>query len=127
MSTDRIGAWFLRLATFLAPLGMVMGAYIGATKQFHLAPAHAHLLLIGWVSFFLVGLFYRNLESRHSRLAMLHLALAAGGLGLMFPGLLVLLSGTPEAEILVILGSTGIMVGFALFAWVVFVETRRTA
>jgi hypothetical protein len=37
--------------------GMTLGFGMGVTQDFRLAPAHAHMNLLGWVSMFLYGLF----------------------------------------------------------------------
>jgi hypothetical protein len=126
MNTHRIGVWFQRLAVLCAPSGMALGAYLGSAKQVHLAPVHAHLLLIGWVGFFMVGQYYRTIGNRFARLAFLHLAGAVGGLALMIPGLWLMLGGMAAAESVVIVGSTAILMAFAIFAAIVFAETRAS-
>ena len=50
---------FLRLAVLFALIGVGIGYYMGATHNFVAAPVHAHVNLLGWVSMFLYGLFYR--------------------------------------------------------------------
>jgi hypothetical protein len=40
----------LNLAGIYLLIGMSMGIYMGATEQFALAPAHAHVNLLGWVT-----------------------------------------------------------------------------
>jgi hypothetical protein len=124
MTTYRIGIWFQRIAVLCAPLGMIFGAYIGASRQLELAPVHAHLLLIGWVSFFIVGQFYRGIDARFARLGAIHLMLAAGGLAVLVPALYAFLLGNVAAERGLEIGGTAIILGFVIFAWVVFAETR---
>jgi hypothetical protein len=48
----------LRTAVILGLVGFSMGFGMGVTQDFSLAPAHAHMNLLGWVSFFLYGGFY---------------------------------------------------------------------
>ena len=50
---------FLLLAVAVGTTGMAMGIVMAVGHDFTLAPAHAHLNLLGWVSLSLYGLFYR--------------------------------------------------------------------
>ena len=50
---------FLLVAVVAAMIGMGGGIFMAITHDFTLAPAHAHLNLLGWVSMALYGLFYR--------------------------------------------------------------------
>ena len=88
--------------------GMSLGIVMGATHDFTLAPVHAHLNLLGWVSMMLYGLYYRGALGRAGRLAWAQVAGAALGFPLMTGGLALLLSGIAPAnvsEVLVIAGS----------------------
>jgi hypothetical protein len=60
--------WFMRISDFcfviaaLAGLGgMVMGIVMGISQDFTLAPAHAHLNLLGWVTMAIYGLYHRGI------------------------------------------------------------------
>lgn len=46
-------------AVVFALIGMAMGIAMAASHDHSVAPAHAHLNLLGWVSLFLIGIFYR--------------------------------------------------------------------
>ena len=54
-----ISTLLLRVSTLLLLCGLVFGIDMGMREDFTLAPAHAHLNLIGFVLMFLVGLYYR--------------------------------------------------------------------
>lgn len=47
---------FLLIAVAVALVGMCGGIFMAATQDFTLAPAHAHLNLLGWVTLALYGL-----------------------------------------------------------------------
>ncbi len=47
-------------ATCCIVVGMSLGIQMGIAQDFSLAPAHAHLNLVGWVSVFLIGLYHRG-------------------------------------------------------------------
>jgi len=47
---------FLKIAALYLVAGMTLGAYMGATENFALAPVHAHVNLLGFMIPTLVGL-----------------------------------------------------------------------
>ena len=49
-----------RIAVLFALIGMIVGVYMAASQNHALGQAHAHINLIGWVSLFLIGLFYER-------------------------------------------------------------------
>lgn len=51
--------WFFRLAVLYLIVGVFLGLYMAASHDHALHPVHAHLNLLGWVSLFLFGAFYR--------------------------------------------------------------------
>jgi hypothetical protein len=54
-------------ATVIA--GMCLGFYMGIKQDFTLTPVHAHMNLLGWVSLFLLGLYYRTHPYAVTRMA----------------------------------------------------------
>lgn len=48
-----------KAAVLFVLTGMVMGIAMAAIHDHSVFPAHAHLNLIGWVSLFLIGIYYR--------------------------------------------------------------------
>ncbi|MFD1624163.1 hypothetical protein [Azospirillum griseum] len=77
---------FLFLALIYLLCGEVMGMVMGSSGDFTLAPAHAHLNLLGWVSCALFGIVHRLFPAmeRH-RLAGPQFWMAAI-FGALFPG-----------------------------------------
>jgi hypothetical protein len=61
-----IDALFLRLAALYAVLGMSLGIWMGISGDHGQYPTHAHINLLGWVSFALYGLIYRNVPAAAS-------------------------------------------------------------
>ena len=49
----------LRVSVVLGLAGMAMGIVMGIKQDFLLVPAHTHLNLLGFVTLFLSGLYYR--------------------------------------------------------------------
>lgn len=75
-------------------IGMVWGIEMSITEDHTLAPAHAHLNLIGFVVMSLYGTFYAlSPKAGESRLAVLHYALTTLAVIVMVPGIAMAISG----------------------------------
>ena len=84
----RVSAAFFALGVICLFIGMAMGAQMGASEDFTLMPAHAHLNLLGWVTMAIYGTFYALIHaSLKPRLAWTNFALAAIGILLLIPSL----------------------------------------
>lgn len=121
---------FLRLAVIFAIVGIGLGAWMGGSGDHALMGVHAHINLLGWVSMFLYGLFYRVLPEAASGWApRLHAFAAVLGFLIFMPALAVVLSGNRGlagiAEIGLMTGPLLIMIGMILFAVIVFRATGR--
>jgi hypothetical protein len=114
-----ISSLLLRLSTVLLLCGLVLGIIMGIREDFTLAPAHAHLNLIGFVLMFMVGLYYRIVPAAGTGLLATIQAglLSVGAIVLPIGVALVLLGGT---GIVAIVGSLIVLAAMALFAWIVF-------
>ncbi len=116
---------FLLLAILSGILGMAMGIGMAAGHDFTLAPAHAHLNLLGWVSLSLYGLYYRAYpEAARGWLPHLRFALAAIGVAVMVPALALLLLGDPAAEPIVAVGSLLTVAAMLSFGVVALLTAR---
>ncbi|MDQ1913869.1 hypothetical protein RAC89_26050 [Paenibacillus sp. GD4] len=78
--------WSIRLIRFAAIFGLI-GTFIGSDMagrlDYSLRPIHAHILLVGWLSVFAWGIFYRVYSIRHKILVTIHSLLGmSGALGL---------------------------------------------
>ena len=65
----KVALWFFAVAPLYVLVGMGFGIFMGATMDFSLAPAHAHLNLIGWVTMALYGTFYALAPAAPQKLA----------------------------------------------------------
>ena len=123
---------FLRLGALFALAGVGLGYWMGMTEQFGLMPVHAHVNLLGWVSMFLYGLFYRAVPAAATGwLAVAHLWTAVLGLLLFMPALTLKLLHLPGTEGValagLIAGPTLTLIAFVLFAVIVFRQTGGKA
>jgi hypothetical protein len=114
-----ISSLLLRVSTVLLLVGMVLGIAMGIRENFTLAPAHAHLNLIGFVLMFLVGLYYRIVpEAGKGPLAQIQASLhITGAIVLPFGIAMADLGSTPAFAII---GSLIVLAAMALFAFMVF-------
>jgi hypothetical protein len=111
-----------RLSVLLGLVGMGLGITMGIKQDFALAPAHAHLNLLGFVALFLAALYYRAVpEAGMGLLAKIQGALAMLG-GVVFPvGIAcVTLSDHQRFLPVVVAGSLIVFAAMALFAVIVF-------
>ena len=117
---------FLIVAVAAALMGMAGGILMAIAQDFSLAPAHAHLNLLGWVTMALYGLFYRVFpDAAHGILPRIQFWLAACGVTLMVPGIVWTLSGHDGGERIIAPGALMVVCGMIVFG-IVVVRAYRT-
>jgi len=72
--------------------GMGLGMFMGLTHDFTLAPAHAHLNLLGWVTMCLYGLYHRGREKPATILPWIQVVAGIAGFVGLSGGLATLLT-----------------------------------
>ena len=115
-------------AVIFVVAGMIWGLIMAISGDHSAMPAHAHLNLLGWVSLFLFGIYYRlraSLESSKAAMAQVWLwivgtIIQAVGVGLVHTGHE---SGEPFAAG----GSFIVLASMLLFGWLVFQAEREDA
>jgi drug/metabolite transporter superfamily protein YnfA len=119
-SNPRVRAWFGLAAAYFA-VGVMFGVAMGASGDHSMAPVHAHINLLGWVSMALFGLIGTLHPSIcEGRVAAAHFWMHNLGVPLMLGALALRLKGVAAAE--PVIGAASIVVGVSalLFAWLVF-------
>ena len=112
----RIAQYCLVVAAVAALCGMSLGIYMATHQDFTLAPAHAHLNLLGWVSMALYGLWYRGSQITRPRLAWTQAIVATMGFATMVVALaLMLTTGKHGYEALIGVGAVLAVIGMLLF------------
>jgi len=110
-----------RLAVFFVIIGMIMGVYMAASHNHTLGQAHAHINLIGWVSLFLIGLFYeRRPQLDKSAGARWQVIIYTIGAVVLNAALAALLLGNAGAEPGAAAGSIVVLGAMIWFGWLVF-------
>lgn len=120
-----IGSLMMCMSVVILLIGMLAGIAMGIQQNFTLAPAHAHLNLVGGVLLFLFGLYYRLVPAAGTTT----LAKVQGWLhmigAVVFPtGIAVVLLKGPSFEAAPIAGSLIVVTATALFAVIVFRSAR---
>jgi len=117
---------FFGTAVVCVTLGMFWGIQMAASSNHLMAPAHAHLNLVGWVTMGLFGVYYHLVPEAAARgLAKIHYVLALGGVVAMVPGIAIALSG--GGETFAILGSILTALSMLVFLFTVLREARSAA
>jgi cbb3-type cytochrome oxidase subunit 1 len=110
---------FFASAIIYAILGMTLGLIMGMTQDHSQMPTHAHLLLIGWATFALFGLFYHAFPSAAANaLARVHFWLAEVSLVVLVIGLYLIFSGNPGADPVAAVASIGLLASMILFGFI---------
>jgi hypothetical protein len=115
-----------------ALVGMVAGIVMGILQDFTIAPAHAHLNLLGWVTMALYGLYHRSIGRVGGWLGWTQVLTGALGAATIGGGLaLYLQTGDHAFFPLVIAGSLLAFAGMVLFLGMVVADlmgfSRATA
>lgn len=111
-----VAKWFFTMAIVYGVLGMLLGLHMAISQDHGQRPTHAHIMVIGWVSFFLFGLFYLHFGSVVRRwLAAVHCVLAQMSILGLIIGLWLLYSGETQYEPVAAISSIAYAVSFVVF------------
>lgn len=119
-----LAAWFMTCGVLAVLIGMAWGIQMAIGRDHMMAPAHAHLNLLGFVSFSIFAFYYHLVpEAASAGLARLHFALSAGGLVTVVPG--IVLDKLQVTEALAAIGSILTALGMVCFLLVVLRSRAR--
>ena len=123
----RVSLWFFAVASVYVLIGMGFGIFMGATENFAIAPAHAHLNLIGWVTMALYGTFFALARDASNKLAWTVFWVNNAAVTIMFPSLaMVLIQGDKSPFLLPLIVSEflafGAMACFVFAVWSVLLK-----
>lgn len=120
--------WSIRLVRAGALFGL-LGAYLGShmagAGSYALRPIHAHILLVGWLSLFVYGLFYKLYKVKFPKLVALHgWSAIIGAIGLTAGMYLQFIQpfniNETFALVAYIIGGSTLLLSFAVFVLVTF-------
>jgi CDP-diglyceride synthetase len=124
----RVSAAFFTLSVTCLAIGMLWGMHMAQSDDFAMAPAHAHLNLLGGVLSAIFGTFYALTRETYSpRLSWINFLLSLIATAVTIPALAMLLSTNDDAKFGPITGiGSGIMVlSLLVFAVSVLRELLR--
>ena len=120
-----IAKGFFISALIYGLLGMLLGLDMAIRQDHGQLPTHAHIMVIGWVSFAIFGFFYLLLGSAAPKLlARIHFWVAQVSLAGLVIGLWLFYSGKTQFEPIAALSSIGYALSFVVFAFVAITALR---
>lgn len=127
---ERWSLRLIRIAALFGLVGTVLGSHMAGSGSYAFKPIHAHILLVGWLSMFSWGVFYRIYKVRAKKLVSLHGWTAIiGSTGLTVGMWLQYLKPFDVNEtlslIFYIIGGTILLISFALFVIVTFFTDKE--
>ena len=117
----KASALCFRAAVLFVLIGMSWGIAMAISQNHAAMPAHAHLNLVGWVSLFLFGIYYKlhpRLET--SRLAIAQVAVWSVGTVVMTVSVAAIHLGYGAAEPAAALSSLVVLGAMLLFGYIVY-------
>lgn len=116
---------FLISAALYGLLALFLGLMMAISQDHSQLTTHAHLVLIGWVSFAIFAIFYHLFSDKVSqKLANLHFWISQPSLIGMVIGLLLIYGGNMEYEFIAAISSITYTLSFIIFVFNVFSATK---
>lgn len=118
----------IRFSAIYALIGAFIGSHMAGSGDYAFRPLHAHILLVGWLSLFAFGVYYRIFSiPKSSVLSKIHVWSAViGSFGLtvgMWLYFVKPIAGIETVNLLFfIIGGSVLLISFAVFAIMTFVQ-----
>ena len=114
-----------KAAVLFVLAGMAWGMQMAISGDHSTYPAHAHLNLLGWVSLFLIGIYYRMHPAlERTRSAFVQIWVWIVGVIVQAIGVALVHTGNDKAEPAAAGGSLLVVLSMLLFVWMVFRSER---
>jgi hypothetical protein len=125
--------WSIRLIRFAAIFGIIgtfLGSHMSGNMDYSLRPIHAHILLVGWLSVFAWGIFYKVYTIKYKKLVPIHSIMGmVGAVGLTLGMWMYNLNPFDLSETFVmvffIVGGTLLLLAFLLFVPITFLIEKQ--
>jgi hypothetical protein len=116
---------FFASAVVYGLLGMLLGLDMAISHDHGEFVTHAHIMVVGWLSFAIFAFFYHALGAAVPRwLALAHYLLAQVSTAVMVAGLWLYYGGQTQFEPAAAIGALGYAASFLLFAVAAFMALR---
>lgn len=120
----RVDRAFMFMGSLYIIVGVMLGMKMGAAQDFTIAPVHAHVNLLGYVTMFIFGFTYHFFpKMRDHVLATVHFWLHQTCVPILLILLYLVLTGAIEGSSLDIIAPILeglILIGFAMFSYLIF-------
>ncbi|WP_411747166.1 hypothetical protein [Psychrobacillus psychrotolerans] len=121
----RWGIRLVRAGALFGLLGAYLGSHMAGAGSYALRPIHAHILLVGWLSLFVYGLFYKLYKVKFPKLVAFHgWSAIIGAIGLTAGMYLQFIQpfniNETFALVAYIIGGSTLLLSFAIFVLVTF-------
>jgi cbb3-type cytochrome oxidase subunit 1 len=114
-----------RFAVLILVAGVIWGIAMGISEDHSTFSAHAHLNLLGWVSLFLIGIYYHLHPSLDSnRLASMQVWIWIAATILLSIGIALINLGRTVGDTIAAAASLVILADTLLFGWLVYRRQR---
>ena len=118
-----MGVKLIKIGILYLLVGMGMGVYMGATKDFSMHPVHAHINLLGWTLLGISGLVFQVFpDLEQSMLAKIYFWLYNVSVPVTLVSLFMFLNGNAAIDPILGLGSVLITVSAACLAWLLWTK-----
>lgn len=125
--------WSLRLIRISAVFGLIgafLGSHMAGSSSYAFRPIHAHILVVGWLSVFAWGVFYKLYQVRAKKLVTVHgwtAIIGSIGLtaGMWFQFMQPFGLNETFSLIFYIVGGSVLLLSFALFILVTFLVKKN--
>lgn len=117
-----------RAAVLFMLAGMTWGIQMAISQDHSAFPAHAHLNLLGWVSLFLFGIYYRLHPSvDQSRAALIQVWIWIAATIILVIGVALVHTGDENGDPIAAVGSFVVLGDMLLFGWLLYKFEQETA
>ena len=122
-----MGVRLIKIGVIYLLVGLSMGVYMGATKDFSVRPVHAHVNLLGFTLLGISGLVFHVFpQLEQSVLAKIYFWLYNLSVPLTLVSLFLFVNGNTAIDPVLGLGSVLITVSAACFAWLLLTRLPST-
>lgn len=127
--------WSIRLIRFAAIFGIIgvfIGSQMSGNKDYAMTPVHAHALLVGWLSVFAWGIFYKCYTIKVKKLVAVHSLLGMIGaagltLGMWMYNINPFNLNDTLVMIMFIVGGSLLLLAFLLFVLITFMIEKQSS
>lgn len=118
--------WLIRIAVLCSIVGAMLGSDMAGRKDYSLIPVHSHILVVGWLTLFVYGVFYYVFKELHMlKIAKIQAVLAMLGGPLLPLGMLFYYKfDHPLALLGFIIAGTILLISLILFGIIVFFDKK---